>query len=161
MLLPLDITSSLSIPLGVFISNDEQVEFNFELIGLSSSSTMYLLDNVLDSLINLEEQSTYTVFMAVYESAIGRFFILANDSINPVSVEILSEAKLTVYLADQFLYVVGADESLDLKIHDTLGRLIKEEKLHSSEWDISELESGIYFVTIGYKNQIIKHQIIK
>ena len=157
---PLNITSPISIPLGVFINNDELVEFNFELIGLSPTSSMYLIDNVLDSLINLKEQTTYSAFMSVEEPVVGRFFILANDSLNSVSVEVLSDIKLTVYVVDEFLYVAGAVESVDLKIYDTLGRLVKEEELHYSECDISVLVSGLYFVIIEYKNQLIKHLII-
>ncbi len=47
------------------------------------------------------------------------------------------------------------------KIHDILGRSLKEEKTLSNSIDISEFKSGIYFLTVRKDNKIFAKTIVK
>ena len=158
--IPLLSTSDIDIPIGLEISEASVIDFNFELEPLNNASQIYFKDLFLDSLVNVMEQEVYSVTVSETEPSIGRFRICSTTSIDEVSIDEQFKEKVRLYTENGILHISGAAElPINLKIYDTIGRLLKEESTNFSKYDISSFPKGVYIVLLKYKDHIINRKI--
>ena len=148
------------IHIGLVVDGDTEVDFTFELNDWDVSNVTYFKDLLVDSVFSISEQSIYSTVISDEESSTGRFIIFSDAALSEVNIEVDSIEKLQIHVASGFLYVLGADEIVEMKLYDTFGRMLKNEKMKSSSCNLSNLLSGVYIVSVKYKNQIINRKII-
>jgi hypothetical protein len=129
------------------------------------------LDTVSGSLVIDVNGDTLDVkFLTLASTIADHFSILKHNSTVSISEAILEPGKLLLYpdpvnsnLTIQ--YIGKNDEKLNISIINSLGHLVKSKdiqgKYYLETFDVSELTSGVYFITMKGKRTNIVNRFIK
>jgi serine protease AprX len=89
--------------------------------------------------------------------------VVENVTLNQTQISI-QETNNVVCLypnpTDQFLYITGIENILDISIFDMTGRLVKQLKGNNYEINVSELNGGIYYCKIQFDSKTYTKKII-
>ncbi len=150
------------IPLGFRGYNSDIYEINLSEINLSSD--IYLIDNLLETYQNLTENPVYN-FSHENGADLIRFEIHFTQ---PTNIDAVSENHILIYPNPTSgivnINLTGLEDlsGLSLQITDVSGKIIKQLLVNSKELsvDLSEFESGVYFLRIQTENSIFVEKII-
>ncbi|MEH6534743.1 MAG: GEVED domain-containing protein, partial [Psychroserpens sp.] len=149
--------SDVAIPLGVHVSEGQQVTISISETTLSESIEVYLEDTLTNT-FTLLNTLDYTFTANTNVTGTGRFFLrFAETTLNTSNNE---TNKIEVYTTTQpkMLYVKGQlFEDTKLSIFDLQGRLIKTMTLSNSQTthriDVSSINTGVYIVSLENDSQ--------
>ncbi|WP_178986519.1 T9SS type A sorting domain-containing protein [Winogradskyella helgolandensis] len=152
------------IPLGLKVTQGQQITFSIENSTLSNDVEVYLEDNLTNTFTLLNEGNyTFTANNAV--SGTGRFYLsVGNTTLSQTDNELNS---LNLYAANEKIFVKGELlETTQVDVYDTLGRLVMGSSLemgsNANEIDAKQLSSGIYVVKLtNGKQELTKKVILK
>ncbi|MCK8478975.1 GEVED domain-containing protein, partial [Psychroserpens algicola] len=144
--------SDVAIPLGVHVSEGQQVAISIAERTLSQDVDVYLEDNLTNT-FTLLNTSDYTFTANTNISGTGRFYLrFAESTLSTSSTE---SSTIEVYTTTQpkTLFVKGnLLKDTQLTIHDIQGRLIKTWSLSKDQnthrIDVSSMSTGVYVVTL-------------
>ncbi|MDG5490678.1 GEVED domain-containing protein, partial [Psychroserpens sp. SPM9] len=144
--------SDVAIPLGVHVSQGQQVTIRISETTLNESTEVYLED-VLNNTFTLLNTSDYTFTTNTNVTGTGRFFLrfaettlsTPGSETNTIDIYATTQPK-TLYVKGQLL------EDTQLAIHDIQGRLIKTMILSDQQTihriDVSSISTGVYIVSL-------------
>jgi len=148
--------SEVSIPLGVKANQGQQLTFSITESTLADGVNIYLEDTVANTL-TLLSTSDYSFTPTQNLSGTGRFYLryadntlsTQNNSLNTVEVY-ASQITHELIINGNFTTATKAD------IYDVQGRWVASQNLHQhtlqNRMDVSQLNSGIYIVTLNSQN---------
>lgn len=103
----------------------------------------------IDSIINLEYQ---TMGIKIIEQAVTHFTVFPNPVMDYFSIdyELSKSSNVLIYLTDQ----QGKQISIVDKLEKPVGK-------HKDQFDISNLEAGVYYITLNTESNKLTRKIIK
>lgn len=162
---PFDEFFNEPIPIGVFVSEDVEVNFSVELTDFNDDVLVYIEDVLQDTYTRLDlDDSFYSTWVGANEASTGRFYLHTQSS--SVVLEDLNASDYTVFLSDnsKILNIIGAiDFDAQATLYDCLGRLVYSSRLdlaNRNELLLPDLNSGIYVLSFTIKNGIIQKKIL-
>ena len=150
----------ISIPLGIHMNQDEDLSFNIaELEHLNESIKVELEDKILNQIINLREQSSYS-FRGIPSDEAERFLLHFSQA---TGVENIEEQKAQVYIYDGQVYVrleEGASYT-QMAVYDLSGRLIKEHALNKQRLQSFDFSTskGAYLIKLSGDHSLLTKKI--
>lgn len=156
------LNEEVAIPLGLKVSEGEQVTFSIENSTLSSDIEVYLEDNLTNTFTLLND-GNYTFVANTEISGTGRFYLrLGNVTLSQIDNEVNS---LNLYTANQKIFVKGQLlETTQVSVYDSLGRLVMgsslETESNANEIDATQLSTGIYIVKLTNGRQKLTKKVI-
>ena len=158
-----DLTDTM-IPIGVNAGQGEQITFAMSDSNLPGDVSVYLHDNVMNTLTLLNDGS-YTITPSTDLSGTGRFYIhVSSVTLTEVSAQ-LDELQIYTTGQPKSLVVEGELNGVSLlSVYDIQGREVLKTTLdqfqRSNEVDISSIIAGVYVVKVSSYNRLKTQKII-
>ncbi|MFZ4740666.1 MAG: T9SS type A sorting domain-containing protein [Bacteroidales bacterium] len=129
-----------------------------ELNSFTNTNYVYLKDLMLNTIINLKQDSNYT-FSATTNDSINRFQLIFKLSPLKVSNNIILNTN--IYSNDNLIYINSNESIKQICIYNTLGQLIK--KLENSNNEVvinmNKNTSGYYIVKVVSNNNVYSNKV--
>ncbi|MEM5563459.1 GEVED domain-containing protein, partial [Psychroserpens sp. AS72] len=159
-----DALSNAIIPLGIHISEGQQLTVSISESDLPENVQVYLEDTVNNSFTLLND-SDYIITLGENLSSMGRYFLRFEEETLSTGSNDLSDLNIYTTTHPKALFVKGQlFEDTQLSIFDLQGRLIKTMVLSASETnhriDVSSLNTAVYMVTLKNSSQEITEKVV-
>lgn len=146
------------IPIVLFTETPTEVVFNFELNQLTNSTKVFFKDQLLDTIIEVNSNTAYA-FSTDLQYSLDRFTLLVNDSLSEVTIEDIAQNNIELIISDQKLSILGLKGIAKFKIYNLLGKELISDSFYGNSYDVSSLLSGVYIISLEYKNEIINQMV--
>jgi hypothetical protein len=160
--------SAMKIPVGFSTLIKDDTSYTIRLTDFEgdalSETIIYLYDNELDELTNLNEQVyTFRSGVETYDRRFTLFFesknVLGPDGVNSPQILVYpNPATDVVNISSPNAFITT------LEVFDLRGRLLREEldsEINTTQVDIGNLKTGIYFLHIHTEAGIVTKKLIK
>ncbi|MEY8847895.1 lamin tail domain-containing protein [Psychroserpens sp. XS_ASV72] len=156
--------SDVTIPLGVNANAGEQITFSIADTTLPSSVNVYLED-VATNTVTLLNNSDYVMTPNANLSGTGRFYLrYSEDALSTIENSIDKLNIFALNSSDQIVVSGQLFENTNLDLYDIQGRKVLSTKLDESllqnRIDVSNINSGVYLVTVQNSNHSITKKVI-
>ncbi|CAM1354020.1 BspA family leucine-rich repeat surface protein [Tenacibaculum insulae] len=152
--LPINNIETTIIPLGLKISEGEEVTFTATLKDLSAGVSVFIEDKKLQTFtkLNASTNDVYTVNITEKVNETGRFYLHAKQSIIPNEIKHIDEVK--VYTNDSKNLIIDGISKGDftIKLYTINGRLLLNKTIEAKGKNtvpLLDIETGIYIVNLG------------
>lgn len=157
-------TNDLSVPLGIKVSEGQQIVVRMAQSTLPEGVEIYLEDNV-DKTFVLLNNSDYTFTASSNLTETGRFFLHTTNGTLSTPSNDLNGLQIYASSADKTLHVKGLiTNNTVLNIYDIQGRLINATQLkantNSNQVELSTLSTGVYVVELKNSTLIRTQKVI-
>jgi hypothetical protein len=161
--LPYGDLNNIQIPLVVNSDQGIQISFSLDVItDLPSNINVYLDDSATNTstLLNIED---YTITPNVRLNGAGRFYLrLTDNSLSTIDNEL---DNLQIFAVNNSIIIKGSLTSdTNMQLFDVQGRVVKTLELDTTvikqTVNVSNLQDGIYIISLNGKNQRKTQKII-
>ncbi|REE27464.1 putative secreted protein (Por secretion system target) [Winogradskyella pacifica] len=147
-----DDLANVTIPLGINANQGEAITFSINSSNLSSTTLVYLEDNVTNT-FTLLNSGDYTLTPNMNLSGTGRFYLRVSNSTLSTIDHNLDQLSIYTNTTDKTIFIAGQLlEPTTASVYDVQGRLVSTTQLQttvrSQAIDVSNLSPGIYVVKL-------------
>jgi len=153
--------SDVSIPLGLNVTQGQQVTVSISEAILPPSTLVVLEDNIENTFTPLQNGS-YTFTANTTLTDVGRFFLRFTDETLSTNTLQVSDLQVFVTAHPDLVHIKGLLSTTKVNILDIQGRLVLSSVVDSNAntLDVSSLKSGVYVVQLNSKSQNKNQKII-
>jgi hypothetical protein len=152
------------IPVGVFANENTELKFTLSLSEFNDDVWVYLEDALLETYTRLDVGgSYYSTSVNAMENSTGRFYLHVQSS-ELKQIEVNDETVDIFFSNDsKTLQLIGGTGSSQLKLFDSLGRLVFHSHLiveGRTEVSLHHFNSGVYVVQLKINDETINKKIV-
>ncbi|MCK7590240.1 T9SS type A sorting domain-containing protein [Subsaxibacter sp. CAU 1640] len=156
--------SEISIPLGINVSQGQQVTVSISELDVPSTIEVYLEDSV-SGVYTLLNNSSYTFTPSTNLNDTGRFFLRFADATLSAPDSQFTSLQIYATSSSRILFVKGLLQGdTTISVYDLQGRLVTSANLNkgttSNIIDVASLNSGVYVVKLDNSSQQKTQKII-
>lgn len=157
-----DLSSNLSIPLGINAKKGQQITVSLDDILIPNGIEVYLEDKVAKTFTKLTD-SDYTFSVNSNMTGSGRFFINFRGTTSDLDTAVPTD--LQMYTTSKTVFIKGIlNEATTVSVYDFQGRVIKtmqlEENSSTNQIDLTPVTSGLYIIKLKNNTQEKTQKII-
>ncbi|MGB1041951.1 MAG: T9SS type A sorting domain-containing protein [Tenacibaculum sp.] len=161
--LPLSEMENITIPIGLKVEANKEIEFSSTSMNLPNNIKVYLEDKINNQLIDITE-NTYKVTLNEAADGIGQFYL--RTSSRDLNIPLATSIEdVNIYKSSNNTITVSGLEATNasLKIYSLLGQTVSTQKFSSngiSTLNIPSLTTGVYIVELNSALGKISKKII-
>ncbi|CAM1354614.1 T9SS type A sorting domain-containing protein [Tenacibaculum insulae] len=152
--LPINNIETTIIPLGLKISEGEEVTFTATLKDLSAGVSVFIEDKKLQTFtkLNASTNDVYTVNITEKVNETGRFYLHAKQSIIPNEIKHIDEVKVYTNESKNLIIDGISEGDFTIKLYTINGQLLLNKTIEAkgkNTMPLLDIETGIYIVNVG------------
>lgn len=157
--LPKNDYEKMIVPIGINAKNSEglnstEITISAEVINMPSEINIYIEDKEMNTIVLLDENSTYTTMISTDYNSIGRFYLHTNSNTLNLNEPSININNISVYTSSrENLRIVGLQNGqATIKIFNILGKKILDSRFKGNGVNDIKLPqsitSGVYIVQL-------------
>jgi len=157
--LPKNGYEKMIVPIGINAKNSEglsstEITISAELLNMPSEINVYIEDKEMNTIVLLDENSTYTTMISTDYNGIGRFYLHTNSTTLDLNEPLMNINNISVYTSSkENLRIVGLQNGqATLRIFNILGKKILDTRFKGNGVNDIKLPqsitSGVYIVQL-------------
>ena len=150
------------VPLGLSLSDQENVKFTINAVNLPEGINVFIEDRTLNTYSNISIDNSYLPDFSENKNLKDRFFVHFKTA-KALSANTSTLNDINIFVNNRVLYVEGVKTEKELKIFNMMGQELLKLNLDtdSNEINIPEhINSGIYLISIKTGNQTNNQKIL-
>jgi hypothetical protein len=150
------------VPIGLNLSNEEEVKFTVNAANLPEGIHVFIEDRILNTFNNMSINNTYVPDFSQNKNLKDRFFVHFKTAA-ALSTNTSPLNEINIFVKERVLFVEGVKTEKALKVFNMLGQELLALNLEADSNQINlpnHIKSGIYLISIKAGNQTHTQRIL-